>query len=321
MSALFEPSPPSASSAFAEDVLDGLAQRQRRIACKWLYDHRGSQLFEHITQQPEYYPTRTEIAILEQVAGQIAEAAGPNATLIELGSGSARKTPILLGALHDAAAYVAVDISESFLAESLPPLAARFPQVKIVPWLADLAHLKALPPGLPAGPRVVFFPGSTIGNFDPEAAELLLARINRVVGDGALLVIGIDHTRDPAKLVRAYDDAAGITATFNKNLLLRINRELQGDFDLDAFQHLARFDAEQRRIEMHLVCTRPQRISVLGRGFHFTVGEAIHTENSYKPSPFQFLAMAHRAGWQQEQLWVEGAAGYAVHVLKSVSAA
>jgi dimethylhistidine N-methyltransferase len=320
MNALYERIPvPSASSAFALDVLDGLAHRHRRIPCKWLYDHLGSALFEQITQQPEYYPTRCEIAILEQVAGQIGEAAGPRATLVELGSGSARKTPIVLRALDRPAAYVPVDVSESFLATTVRTIAAGFPRLQVTPCVADFTELTSLPPDLPAGRRVVFFPGSTIGNFDPDAARALLARIGRVVGPGALMVVGIDHTRDPARMVRAYDDAAGVTAAFSKNLLVRINRELQGDFDVDAFHHVARFNHEQRRIEMHLVSARPQRATVLGRSFDFAIGESIHTENAYKPSPFQFLAMAHRAGWRQEQLWVEGAAGYAVHVLQSVS--
>ncbi|MBI5721948.1 MAG: L-histidine N(alpha)-methyltransferase [Burkholderiales bacterium] len=315
----FSSLPSSSSPAFAQDVLDGLAHRQRRIPCQWLYDHLGSLLFERITQQPEYYPARTEIAILEQVAGQVAEAAGPHATLIELGSGSARKTPIVLRALDRPAAYVPVDISETFLASTTRTIAAGFPRLKVVPCVADFTRLTSLPPELPAGRRVVFFPGSTIGNLDPAAAEALLTRIGRVVGAGALMVIGIDHTRDPARMVRAYDDAAGVTAAFNKNLLVRINRELRGDFDAEAFHHVARFDSEQRRIEMHLVSARTQRATVLGRAFDFAIGQSIHTENSYKPSPFQFLAMAHRAGWRQEQLWVEGAAGYAVHVLQSVS--
>jgi dimethylhistidine N-methyltransferase len=313
--------PHSPHAAFARDVLDGLAHRQRRIPCQWLYDELGSLLFERITRVPEYYPTRMETAILEQVAGQIADAAGPRATLIELGSGAARKTQIVLGALRDPAAYVPVDLSESFLARTIRTLAAPFPQLQVVPCIADFAHLTSLPPGLPPGRRVVFFPGTTVGNFEPEAAEALLARIGRLAGAGALLVVGIDHTRDPARIVRAYDDAAGVTAAFNKNLLVRVNRELQGDFDPDAFHHVARFDHERRRVEMHLVSARPQRVTVLGRTFDFAIGESIHTESSYKPSPFQFLAMAHRAGWRQEQLWVEGAAGYAVHVLQSVSGA
>lgn len=324
MNAVYEsmplaPSAPALVPAFAQDVLDGLAHRQRRIPCKWLYDPLGSALFERVTQQPEYYPTRIEIAILEQVAGQIADAAGPRATLIELGSGSARKTPILLRALDRPAAYVPVDISEAFLTTTLRTIGTAFARLEVLPCVADFTTLSRLPPSLPPGRRVVFFPGSTIGNFDPDAAEALLARIARVVGPGALLVVGVDHTRDPAKLVRAYDDAAGVTAAFSKNLLVRINRELQGDFDPDAFHHVARFDHEQRRIEMHLVSAAPQCVSVLGRSFDFATGESIHTESSYKPSPFQFLAMAHRAGWRQEQLWVEGAAGYAVHVLQSVS--
>lgn len=322
MSALFEPLAfTPGPSDFARDVLDGLAHRQRRLPCKWLYDEAGSALFERITLQPEYYPTRTEIAILEQVGGLIADAAGPRATLIELGSGAAHKTLIVLRALDRPAAYVPVDISESFLANTVHTIGQRFPDLVVRPCVADFTRLEGLPCGLPAGRRVVFFPGTTIGNFDPDAARQLLAGIGRVVGPGALMIVGIDHTRDPARLVRAYDDAAGVTAAFSKNLLVRINRELQADFDVDAFHHVARFDHEHRRVEMHLVSACPQRVTVLGRAFDFAIGESIHTESSYKPSPFQFLAMAHRAGWCQEQLWVDGAGGYAVHVLQSVSVA
>lgn len=320
MSALHERVHPPISSAFAHDVLDGLAHRQRRIAGRWLYDRPGSLLFEAAAQQPEYYPARIERAILEQVAGPIADAAGPNATLVELGSSPSRATATLLGALQDPAAYVPVDIGEAFHGPAVQAIADRFPHLTILPWTADAAHLASLPPGTPAGRRVVFFPGSTIGHFDPDTAESLLARLARTAGAGALLVIGVDHTRDPARMVRACDDAAGAMAAFNRHLLLRINRELQADFDAGGFRHAVRFNPEQRRVEMHLVGVRTQRATVLGRAFDFAIGESILTGSSYKPSPFQFLAMAHRAGWRQEQLWVEGAAGYAVHVLQSVSA-
>lgn len=312
----FEPPP----SRFALDVLEGLVQRQRSIPCTWLYDHRGSQLFEEITEAPEYYPTRTEVAWLQRAAPSIAAAAGPGAVVFELGSGSSRKTPLMLGALDRPAGYVPIDISERFLGESVRPLAARFPGLPIHPVVADFNELQALPlpPGVRGGRRVIFFPGGTIGNLHPEDASKLLERLGRLAGLGALLVVGIDHTRDPAALVAAYDDRGGVTAAFNRNLLVRINRELGGDFDPEAFVHRARFDASEPRVEMHLVATRAQRVHVMDWAFDFAAGESIHTENAYKPSLFQFLALAHRSGWAQRRLWMGESAGYAVHLLENV---
>lgn len=308
------------ASRFALDVLEGLALRQRSIPCTWLYDHRGSQLFEQITEVPEYYPTRTEIRWLQHAAPEIAEAAGPGAVLIELGSGSSRKTPLVLGALQRPSAYVPIDISERFLVESLQPLAARFPHVPMRPVVADFNELQALPlpQGVRGGRRVIFFPGGTIGNLAPEDAAELLERLGRLAGLGALLVVGIDHTRDPAALVAAYDDRGGVTAAFNKNLLARINRELGGDFDLEAYTHRARFDAAERRVEMHLVATRAQRVHVLDWAYDIAAGESIHTENAYKPSLFQFLALAHRSGWARRRIWMGATPGYAVHLLENV---
>lgn len=312
------PRPPR--SRFALDVLEGLGQRRRRIPCTHLYDRRGSQLFEQITELPEYYLARTEIALLKQCAGAIAEAAGPRATLIELGSGPRRRTPLMLAALDRPSAYIPIDVSEQVLAEVVAPLAASLPHVAVAPVAANFTELQALPLPREGGRRIVFFPGGTIGNLTPEDASKLLERMGRLVGLDALLVVGVDHTRDPAALVAAYDDRAGITAAFNKNLLRRINRELAGTFALDGFRHLACFNAAEPRVEMHLVATRAQRATVLGHGFEFAPGESIHTGNAYKPSLFQFLALAHRAGWAQRQLWMGAAAGYAVHVLENVLA-
>jgi dimethylhistidine N-methyltransferase len=323
MSAVLNPAAaPYEHDAFARDVLDGLSSWLKSIPCKWLYDHEGSTLFERITAEPEYYPTRSEIQILERHAPQIAALAGPRATLIELGSGANRKTKILLAALDRPAAYVPVDLSASFMAGALRDLSEQYPRLSIAPLVADFTAPLALP--LPpasttAGRRIVFFPGATIGNLVPAQAEALLARVGRAAGPGALLVIGADHNRDPAAMVRAYDDAAGVTAAFNKNLLVRINRELQGDFDLEGFRHASRYNVGEQRVEMHLVARRTQRVQVLGRSFDFALGESIHTENAYKLSPFQFLALAHRAGWRQKRLWMDAAAPYAVHLLERVS--
>lgn len=304
---------------FARDVLDGLARPHKGIPCTWLYDHRGSQLFEQITQVPEYYPTRNETWILERCAGQIAALAGAQATVVELGSGSSRKTPLLLQALAAPRAYLPVDISAQFLAESVQALRARFPALPVEPVAADFTRLTALPQlarHATGGRRLVFFPGSTVGNFTPEEATGLLDRIGQAVGSGALLVVGADSTHDPAVLLPAYDDAQGVTAAFDKNLLVRINRELGADFDLGAFRHEARWNAAEQRIEMHLVSLYTQRVSLLGRSFRFALGESLHTESSYKYGLVRFQAIAHRAGWTHRQLWMDGQARVAVHVLE-----
>lgn len=309
----------AAHAAFARDVLAGLSQRHKSIPCTWLYDHRGSQLFEEITQLAEYYPTRTERLILERCAAQIAQAAGPGATVVELGSGSSRKTPILLGALESPKAYLPIDISEQFLNQSVRMLQAHFPRLPIHPVVADFTQLSTLPELARVsggGRRVVFFPGSAIGNFTPDEAVALLGRIGQAVGPDALMVVGADPTHDPAVLIPAYDDKRGVTAAFNKNLLVRINRELQGNFSLSAFRHEARFNSEHQRVEMHLVSQYTQRATVMGRAFMFAAGESVHTENSYKYGLVKFQAMARRAGWAHRQFWVDGQSRFAVHVLE-----
>ena len=301
----------------ARDVLAGLALPHKSIPCTWLYDHRGSQLFERITQLPAYYPTRNETWILERCAAQIGAAAGPGATLIELGSGSSRKTPLLLAALDAPAAYMPIDISAQFLAESVAALRAQFPALAIEPLVADFTRLTALPQLAPRrGRRVVFFPGSTIGIFTPEQASALLERIGQAAGPDALLVVGADSTRDPRVLIPAYDDDEGITAAFNKNLLVRINRELGADFNLSAFRHEARWNSAEQRVEMHLVSVYTQRVTLLGRSFRFAVGESIHTESSYKHSLVKLQAIARRAGWSHQQLWMDGQSRFGVHVLQ-----
>ena len=311
--------PAATHAAFARDVLAGLSQPNKNIPCTWLYDHRGSQRFEEITQLDEYYPTRTERLILERCAAQIAQAAGPGATVVELGSGSSRKTPILLGALQAPAAYLPIDISAHFLNQSVRVLQAHFPRLPIHPVVADFTQISSLPELARApsgGRRMVFFPGSTIGNFAPDEAVALLGRIGQAVGPDALMVVGADPTHDPAVLIPAYDDKRGVTAAFNKNLLVRINRELQGNFSLSAFRHEARWHAEHQRVEMHLVSQYTQRATVLGRPFIFAAGESIHTENSYKYGLVKFQAIARRAGWAHRQFWVDGQSRFAVHVLE-----
>ena len=308
-----------ASERFRYDVMQGLAQQVKSIPCTWLYDQRGSLLFESITRLDEYYPARNETLILERCAEQIASAAGPGAVVIELGSGACRKTRLLLGALDAPAAYLPIDMAQQFLAESVQTLRAAFPRLHIAPVLADFTRIAALPelarvPG--GGRRIVFFPGSTIGNFHPDQAVALLDRIGQVAGPDALLVLGADATHDPAVLIPAYDDAAGVTAAFNKNLLTRINREIGADFTLSAFRHEARYNAQEQRVEMHLVSMYTQRVKVGGRHFHLAMEESIHTENSYKYGPLRFQAMASRAGWSQLQLWMDGQSRFAVHVFE-----
>jgi uncharacterized SAM-dependent methyltransferase len=281
-------------SPFARDVLDGLARRRRSIPGTWLFDRRGTQLLDEVAAAPEYYPARTEAALVGQCAALIADEAGPQATLVELCVGTSRTTPILLAALERPADYLSIHIGDG----------------------VDALAGVTLPEG--AGRRIVFLPSDAIGRLTPEAASVLLESIGRLVGLGALLVVGADHTRDPGQLLGAYLDRAGASAALNKNLLERINRELDGDFDAQAFRHAACFNPAEPRVELYLVAQRAQRVSVLGQGFDFAGGESIHTGNAYKPSLFQFLALAHRAGWAQRQLWMGAAAGYAVHVLENV---
>ena len=314
------PTPSRSVPSFERDVMLGLSLRQKAIPATWLYDHRGSELFEQITQLDEYYASRNETRILERCAGQIAEAVGPRAVVIELGSGSSRKTRLLLAALDAPQAYLPIDISEQFVAESVADLPSLFTGLRVLPVVADFTRLDSLPElallGADQGRRVVFFPGSTIGNFTPDEAVALLTRIGQAVGPDALLVVGADTTQDPAVLIPAYDDRDGTTAAFNLNLLTRINRELGADFSLTAFRHEARFNAEQQRVEMHLVSNYTQRVTVCGHPFQFAMGESIHTENAYKYSLLKFQHLAARAGWSQGQLWMDGQSRFAVHVLE-----
>jgi dimethylhistidine N-methyltransferase len=320
---------PAADPAFAGDVLEGLDEDKKRIPCIWLYDHRGSELFEEITRVAEYYPTRTEMRLLEGLAPELEAAAGGVHTLVEIGSGSSRKTRLLLAALHGLRRYVPVDISAEFLHDAVAGLAKDFPAVAMQPLVADFSAPFTLP-AWPAGDRgaapsdsagvLGFFPGSTIGNFTPDAAIELLARLGEALGPQARLLIGVDTTQDPALLIPAYDDAAGVTAEFNLNLLDRINRELGGDFDRRDFRHLARHDPLLGRIEMHLVSRRAHTAHVLGRAFSFAEGETIHTENAYKYSPTEFLRMVHAAHWRCERSWRDaGRTGFTVYLLRGAA--
>jgi dimethylhistidine N-methyltransferase len=276
---------PIADSEFRRDVLDGLSSPQKTIPSKYFYDEAGSSLFEAICDLEEYYPTRTETALLRSIAVELADAMPVGAALVEFGSGSSTKTRILLDAATSLAAYAPIDISTDALIPAAQAVAAAYPHLKVVPVIGDFTQPLAIPGAISALPRVGFFPGSTIGNFSrPEAVSFLKAA-KAGLGAGARFVVGVDLVKEPEILVAAYDDAQGVTSAFNKNLLVRINRELCGTFDLEAFSHRAIWNAQGGRIEMHLVSKKAQTVSVAGRSFRFAAGETIHTENSHKYEP------------------------------------
>jgi dimethylhistidine N-methyltransferase len=308
-----------AQESFREAVLAGLSRRAKSIPCRFLYDERGSALFEEICELPEYYPTRTEMAILEANAGEIAEAMGRHCQLIEFGSGSSRKVRILLDALEDPAAYVAIDISRELLRHAARGLAADFPGIAVVAVCADYTRPLQLPamPVLEEGRRVGFFPGSTIGNFTPDEATEFLAGCRRVVGaDGAMLV-GVDLKKDPAVLEAAYNDAAGVTSAFILNLLERMNRELGADFDLRRFVLDSSYNAAAGRVEIHVKSLVDQEVTVAGRRFRFAAEERIHTEDSCKYSIAEFQRLAARAGFRTARCWTDPDELFSVHLLSA----
>jgi dimethylhistidine N-methyltransferase len=303
--------------SFRDAVLAGLDRTPKELPCKLFYDTRGSELFEQICEAAEYYLTRTEIAILESRAGEIAEHIGPHCRLIELGSGASRKVRTLLGALDRPAAYVPLDISRERLREAADGLAADFPDLKVVAVCADYTRPFALPPlPGPQGKQVGFFPGSTIGNFEPDAVVRFLANYAELLGTGGEMLIGVDLKKDPAILNRAYNDAAGLNAAFNLNLLVRINRELGGDVDLDRFAHHAFYNGATGRVELYIKSLADQVVGVAGRRFRFAEGELVHTENSYKYAIPEFRALAARAGFRAVETWTDPAQLFSVHYLR-----
>lgn len=305
-------------SAFARAVVTGLTSQPKMISPTWLYDRRGSELFEEITRLPEYYPARAEITILEARARELAQAIGPDATLVEFGSGSSRKTPILLRALERPRLYAPLDIAEDMLLASAEDLARQFPDLTIAPQIADLARdFTPVVSRLEGARKVGFFPGSTIGNFYPREAVRFLRRAATALGPDALMIIGVDLQKDLDRLLPAYDDAAGVTAEFNMNLLRRINRELGGNFDLEAFRHQVRYDAQAHRIEMHLASLADQTVEVAGRSFSFLTGETIHTENSYKYTIRSFQSLARLAGWRPLGLWCDPEGLFSLQLLEA----
>ena len=288
--------------AFRRDVVNGLAARPRTIPPRWFYDRGGSALFEEITTLPEYYLTRIERAILQRAAAEIATLVGPGRAVVEFGSGSSSKTPILLAALSPAA-YVPIDISGEFLRESASKLATMFGGLPVCPIEGDFTHALRLPPAIERRPRLGFFPGSTIGNLlVPDAVDLLRTMAS-TLGAGSMLLIGVDRIKDESILLPAYDDAAGVTAAFNRNILRRINRELRGSIPVEAFRHLALWNDLEARIEMHLQAERDVEFRVDGNVFRMAEGETIHTENSLKYGPRDAGVLLRAGGWSPLTTW------------------
>lgn len=290
--------------AFSADVLQGLSEAQKAIPARWLYDDAGSQLFEDITQLPEYYPTRSEREILEARGAEFAALIGPDRAVVEFGSGSSVKTPLLLSAI-DPAAYVPLDISGDFLRASSAELAAKFPGLPVYPVEADFMRRVELPAEVTGMPNLGFFPGSTIGNMVARTAVDLLRTMRETLGEGSKLLIGMDLIKDREVLIAAYDDAAGVTAEFNLNLIRRINRELDADIPVDALRHEARWNDEFARIEMHLVATRDLQFTVSGKPFGMREGESIHTENSHKFNRRTGNTLLLAGGWTPVQRWTD----------------
>ncbi len=292
--------------AFASDVIGGLTSTPKRVPPKYFYDAAGSHLFDRITEQPEYYPTRCEMRILEAHAGDIAKLMPAGAALVEFGSGSNKKARILLKAAPQLACYVPVDICGEMLEQEAAELRPDFPELKVLPVTADFTQSFELPPEAKAAPvRVGFFPGSTIGNFEPHEAAAFLRHAGNILGPGARLIVGADLIKPAEVLNAAYNDKDGITAKFNLNLLNRINRELGGNFHLDCFEHHAFFNRERNRVEMHLASLKRQKVRVGGETIDFRAGETIHTENSYKYSIEKLTALARGAGWRPLGAWTD----------------
>jgi len=305
-----------ADPAFRRDVLAGLAAPVRAVPARWLYDLRGSELFEAITALPEYYPTRTETALLEAHCPDVARIAGTGDAVVEFGSGSSAKTPILLRAVAPSA-YVPIDISGEFLRDAASALREEFPVLPVFPVEADFTRPITLPQDVAAVTKLGFFPGSTIGNLVARTAVDLLRAMKDTLGPGAFLLIGMDRIKDPEILIRAYDDAAGITAEFNLNLLHRINRELDGTIPIDAFRHQAIWNDRMSRIEMHLEAMRDVAFAVAGQDFAMGTGETIHTENSHKYGLRDARLLLRAAGWGVVEAWSDAEGRFALVLAES----
>jgi dimethylhistidine N-methyltransferase len=305
------------TGSFLGDVIAGLTRPRKALPPKYFYDERGSELFEAICETPEYYVTRAEIALMRDRAGEMARRLGPRCLVIEHGCGSGRKTRLLLEAL-DPAGYVAIDIAREQLKITADGIARDFPGLPVAAVCADYSRPLELPglDGIRARRRVVYFPGSTIGNLTPAEAAGFLGNVRLLVGRGGGMLVGVDLRKDPARLNAAYNDSRGVTATFNLNLLARINRELGADFDLAAFRHQAFYNEPQGRVEMHLLSLKDQRVSIGGRVVRLRAGETIHTENSCKYSVQGFQALARDAGLEPVACWTDAEKLFSVHYLR-----
>tara|TARA_B100000676_G_scaffold313301_1_gene393171 strand:- start:4626 stop:5591 length:966 start_codon:yes stop_codon:yes gene_type:complete len=298
---------------FFGDVIAGLTAVPKTLPCKYFYDAHGSKLFDQICKLPEYYPTRTETALMREKALEMANAIGPGVQVLEYGCGSIEKVRILLDALVATASYIAVDISREHLRAAAETLAEDYPDIEVHAICTDFTQDFVIPGDIPGNRRVAFFPGSTIGNFERPAATAFLKQIATHVGDGGGLLIGADRKKDESVLYAAYNDSAGVTADFNLNLLTRINEELGGNFDLSAFAHSAPYNTSAGRIEMHLVSSRDQSVRIGGRMIKFANGEKIHTENSHKYEVGEFQELARGAGFSPKKVWSDAAALFSIH--------
>jgi len=289
-------------NAFYRDVVEGLSADVKTLPSRWLYDERGSALFEEITTLDEYYLTRAETSILRERQGEIADFVGPDAILVEYGAGAGVKTELVLAGLRNPRGYVPIDIAETFLAETSKRIASRFPRLRVRPIERNFLDVFDVPfDGV--GNRTGFFPGSTIGNLNAIEAQTLLSQMGRHLGDNGRAIIGVDLEKNIDTLLRAYDDAAGVTAAFNLNLLERINTELGSDFHLKQFKHAARWNDVERAVEMHLVSLRDQRVRLGRRTFDFKASETIHTESSRKYTAESFERIARAGGWKVANAW------------------
>jgi L-histidine Nalpha-methyltransferase len=304
------------SDEFARAVLAGFAGNPRSIPCRFFYDAIGSELFEEIAKLEEYYPTRVEASLLEAHRAEIADLVGPSRVLIEFGSGSSRKTSLLIGALRQMPAYIPIDIAAESLKEAASWLLDQHPGLTILPLISDFTRTRRLPEVALRRKRLGFFSGSTIGNLTHDEARAFLANAARLLGKDSAFLIGVDLKKKLSILIPAYNDAKGVTAAFNLNLLARVNRELQGDFDLSRFAHDAVYNEEKGRIEMYLVSLSRQTVHVLGRRFTFAEGERIHTENSHKYTVDEFQDLASGSGWQPVKAWVDPDRLFSLHLLR-----
>jgi L-histidine Nalpha-methyltransferase len=303
-------------TALIADAIAGLSATRKALPCKWLYDAEGARLFEAITRLPEYYPTRTETKILTEQAEAIAAAIGPGVAVVEFGPGDGAKAELLLAGLQSPAAYVPVDIAPEWLEAAASRVASARPGLPVLPVVADFTQGFALPKRIGAAPRLGFFPGSTIGNFEPAEATAFLRRAHATLGAGSRMLLGADLVKEVAVLEAAYDDAAGVTAAFDLNLLHRLNREAGADFDLGGFAHRAIWNPVLERVEMHLASLRSQVVHLAGRSFRFAEGETIHTESSHKYRPEGLDALAAAAGWRARTMWSDPQRLFSVWLLE-----